>query len=214
MSRRWLSERRRDPYHRMAKKQGYRSRAAFKLKQLNDRFGFFKDARYILDLGAAPGGWLQVASEEAGGDGLIIGVDLKKIKPLSVENVKTIVGDIVDEKTLGLIRGVFTGLFDVILSDISQNLSGVWEVDHLRQIYLARKTLSLAEAVLKNDGWVVVKVFQGSDYDMFLDDVKERFSFVRVVKPKSSRKKSAEVYVVARGLKKGRSVSRIPHIDC
>jgi len=201
MSRRWLSERRRDPYHRMAKEQGYRSRAAFKLKQLHDRFGFFSDARYILDLGAAPGGWLQVANEEAGGDALIIGIDLKKIKPLGVENVRTIVGDIMDDKTLELIRGIFPGFFDVIISDLSPNLSGIWEVDHLRQIYLARKTLSVAGAVLKTDGWVVVKVFQGSDYDKFFDEAKEQFSFVKVIKPRSSRKKSAEVYIVARGLK-------------
>jgi len=201
MSRRWLSERRRDPYHRMAKQQGYRSRASFKLKQLNDRFGFLKDAKYILDLGAAPGGWLQVASEEVGEDGLIIGVDLKKINPFDVENVRTLVGDITDDKTLEQIRDTFPGKFDVILSDLSPNVSGIWEMDHLRQIYLAQKTLSIAEVVLKNGGWVVVKVFQGSDYDKFLDEVKGRFSFVKVVKPRSSRKKSAEIFIVARGLK-------------
>jgi len=201
MSRRWLSERRSDPYHRMAKEQGYRSRAAFKLKQLNDRFGFLNGARFVLDLGAAPGGWLQVASEEVGGDGLIIGIDLDAIKPLGVENVRTIVGDITDDKTLKLIRDAFPGLVDVILSDISPNVSGVWEVDHLRQIHLARRTLRIAEAFLKPNGWVVVKVFQGSDYDKFLEEARDLFLFVRVVKPRSSRKGSAEVYVVAQGLK-------------
>lgn len=201
MSRRWLSERRSDPYHRMAKEQGYRSRAAFKLKQLNDRFGFLNGARFVLDLGAAPGGWLQVASEEVGGDGLIIGIDLNVIKPLGVENVRTIVGDITDDKTLKLIRDVFPSLVDVILSDTSPNVSGVWEVDHLRQIHLARRTLRIAEAFLKPNGWVVVKVFQGSDYDKFLEEARDLFLFVRVVKPRSSRKRSAEVYVVAQGLK-------------
>ena len=206
MSRRWLSERRSDPYHRMAKEQGYRSRAAFKLKQLNDRFEFFKGARYVLDLGAAPGGWLQVASEEVGGDGLIIGVDLNRIKPLGIRNVRTIVGDVTDEDTLERIKGAFPDPVDVVLSDTAPNISGVWEVDHLRQIHLARRALRIAEAVLKPEGWAVVKVFQGSDYMKFLEEAREMFSFVKVVKPRSSRKGSAEVYVIAQGLKADRSV--------
>jgi len=206
MSRRWLSERRSDPYHRMAKEQGYRSRAAFKLKQLNDKFGFFKGARYVLDLGAAPGGWLQVASEEVGGYGLIIGVDLNTIKPLGIRNVMTIVGDVTDGDTLERIRGAFPGPVDVVLSDTAPNISGVWEVDHLRQIHLARRALRIAETVLKPDGWAVVKVFQGSDYEKFLEEAREMFSFVKVVKPRSSRKGSAEVYVVAQGLKADRSI--------
>ena len=201
MSRRWLSERRSDPYHRMAKEQGYRSRAAFKLKQLNDRFRFFKGARYVLDLGAAPGGWLQVASEEVGGDGLIIGVDLNRIKPLGIRNVRTIVGDVADEDTLERIRDAFPVPVDVVLSDTAPNISGVWEVDHLRQIHLARRALRIAEAVLKPEGWAVVKVFQGSDYKKFLKEAREMFSYVKVVKPRSSRKGSAEVFVVAQGLK-------------
>ena len=210
MSRRWLSERRSDPYHRMAKEQGYRSRAAFKLKQLNDRFEFFKGARYVLDLGAAPGGWLQVASEEVGGDGLIIGVDLNRIKPLGIRNVRTIVGDVTDEDTLERIRDAFPGPVDVVLSDTAPNISGVWEVDHLRQIHLARTALRIVEAVLKPDGWAVVKVFQGSDYKKFLEEAREMFSYVKVVKPRSSRKGSAEVYVVAQGLKADRSVPSWP----
>jgi len=210
MSRRWLSERRSNHYHRMAKEQGYRSRAAFKLKQLNDRFEFFKGASYVLDLGAAPGGWLQVAREEVGGDGLIIGVDLNRIEPLGIRNVRTIVGDVTDEDTLERIREAFPDPVDVVLSDTAPNISGVWEVDHLRQIHLARRALRIAEAVLKPDGWAVVKVFQGSDYEKFLEEVREMFSFVKVVKPKSSRKGSAEVYVVAQGLKADRSVPGWP----
>ena len=204
MSRRWLSERRRDPYHRMAKERGYRSRAAFKLKQLNERFGFLNGARYVLDLGAAPGGWLQVASEAVGGDGLVVGVDLERIRPLGLGNVRTLIGDVTDGETLDRIRGAFPGRVDVVLSDMAPNVSGVWEVDHLRQIYLARRALRIAGSLLKPGGWVVLKVFQGSEYERFLGEVRGMFEFVKVVKPKASRKGSAEVFVVARGLKPGR----------
>ena len=207
MSRRWLSERRRDLYHRMAKELGYRSRAAFKLKQLNDRFGFLNGARYVLDLGAAPGGWLQVASEAVGGDGLVVGVDLDEISPLELGNVRTVIGDVTEEGTLKRIRGAFPGRVDVVLSDMAPNVSGVWEVDHQRQIHLARRALEIARDLLRPDGWVVVKVFQGSDYGRFLAEVRNAFEFVKVVKPKASRKGSAEVYVVARDLKADRLVS-------
>jgi len=206
MSRRWLSERRREPYHRMAKEQGYRSRAAFKLKELNDRFGFLEAARHVLDLGAAPGGWLQAASEEMGGDGLVVGVDLSRIRPLGLRNVRTMVGDVTDEDTLKRIRDAFPGPVDVVLSDMAPNVSGVWEVDHLRQIHLARRALRIAESVLKPDGWAVLKAFQGSEYGAFLRDVRAAFEQVRAVKPRSSRKESAEIYVVAHGLKADRRI--------
>ena len=208
MSRRWLSERRSDPYYRKAKKKGYRSRAAFKLKQLNKRFKFLEGANYILDLGAAPGGWLQVASEAIGEDGLVVGVDLERIRPLRLRNVRTLIGDVTDEETVKRIRDAFPGRVDVVLSDMSPDLSGVWEVDHLRQIHLTRRALRIAEGILKPDGWVVLKVFQGSDYRKFLDDVRDLFGFVKVVKPPASRKGSAEIYVVAQGLKSDRLLPR------
>ena len=208
MSRRWLSERRSDPYYRKAKKKGYRSRAAFKLKQLNRRFKFLEGANYILDLGAAPGGWLQVASEAIGEDGLVVGVDLERIRPLRLRNVRTLIGDVTDEEIVKRIRDAFPGRVDVVLSDMSPDLSGVWEVDHLRQIHLTRRALRIAEGILKPDGWVVLKVFQGSDYRKFLDDVRDLFGFVKVVKPPASRKGSAEIYVVAQGLKSDRLLPR------
>jgi len=198
MSRRWLSERRKEPYHRWAKEQGYRSRAAFKLKQLNERFGFLDGAKYVLDIGAAPGGWLQVSAEAVGEDGLVLGVDIERIEPLGLDNVKTIVGDIMDEETLELIEGQLPGRVDVILSDLSPNVSGAWEVDHFRQIELVRMVLKASEKVLKPGGWFVAKVFQGSEYNALLEEVREVFSFVKVVKPRASRKESAEIYLVAR----------------
>ena len=210
MSRRWLSERRSDPYHRKAKEKGYRSRAAFKLKQLNKRFNFLDGANYVLDLGAAPGGWLQVASEAIGEEGLVVGVDLERIRPLLLKNVKTLIGDVTDEETVKQIIDAFPDRVDVVLSDMSPDISGVWEVDHMRQIHLTRKAMRIAEGILKPDGWLVLKVFQGSDYGKFLEEVRDIFSFVRVVKPPASRKGSAEVYVVAQGLKSDRSVSGSP----
>jgi 23S rRNA (uridine2552-2'-O)-methyltransferase len=201
VSRRWLSERKNDPYHRMAKEQGYRSRAAFKLIQLNERFGFFKGAKLILDIGAAPGGWLQVANEVVGPDGLVVGVDLEKINDIDLENVKTIVGDILKDKTVEKILGIIPNRMDVVLSDLAQNVSGSWDLDHYRQIELARKALKVSRKVLKREGFFVVKVFQGSEYDNFMKEMKESFKSVKVHKPKASRKGSAEIYLVAKNLK-------------
>jgi 23S rRNA (uridine2552-2'-O)-methyltransferase len=112
--------------------------------------------------------------------------------------VKTIVGDIMDEETLERIEEKLPGRVDVILSDLSPNVSGAWEVDHFRQIELVRMALKASEKVLKPGGWFVAKVFQGSEYNALLEEVREVFTFVKVVKPRASRKESAEIYLVAR----------------
>ena len=188
----------------MAKEEGYRSRAAYKLKQLDDRFHLFRRARYVLDIGAAPGGWLQVASEAVGEDGLVIGVDLNPIEYLELDNVETIVGDILDEETVDEIRELFPGSVDVVLSDLSPNISGAWEVDQFLQIDLARMALKVSRDLLRRDGWFVVKAFMGPEYEAYLKDVKAAYRKVNVVKPLASRKGSAEVYLVARHLGRGR----------
>jgi 23S rRNA (uridine2552-2'-O)-methyltransferase len=197
MSGRWLNERKNDPYHRWAQEQGYRSRAAFKLIQLDERFNFLKAGSKVLDIGAAPGGWLQVACEAVGDHGLVVGVDLQPIEPLEYSNVETIQGDILDEETKEEIREVVDGKLDVVLSDIAPNVSGNWEVDHFRQIDLAKMSLRIASQMLKKNGWFIVKVFQGSEYDLYLKQVKTLFRKVKVVKPKASRKRSAEIYIIA-----------------
>ena len=199
MSRRWLSERKHDHYHRMARRQGYRSRAAFKLKQIDRRFGILEGARYVLDLGAAPGGWLQVVSESVGDEGLVVGVDLDDIEPFGAENVRTIVGDVTKGETLERIKKVYSGHWDIVLSDLSPNVSGIWEVDHPRQIHLARSALRIAADILGPKGWFVVKVFQGFEYEDFLSEARKKFMFVKVFKPRASRRGSAEVYIIARG---------------
>ncbi len=204
MSRRWRTERKNDHYHKMAKEEGYRSRAAYKLKQLDDRFHLFRRARYVLDIGAAPGGWLQVASEAVGEDGLVVGVDQNPIEYLELDNVETIVGDILNEETVDEIRELFPGSVDVVLSDLSPNISGAWEVDQFLQIDLARMALKVSQDLLRRDGWFVVKVFMGPEYEAYLKDVKAAYRKVNVVKPLASRKGSAEVYLVARHLGRGR----------
>jgi 23S rRNA (uridine2552-2'-O)-methyltransferase len=198
-----MAERRRDPYIRMARRKGYRSRAAFKLVQLNKRFHFLEGARYVLDLGAAPGGWLQVVAEHLPPDGLAVGVDLKPIRPLGFENVVTLEGDALEEETLERLRRLFPKGVDVVLSDMSPSISGVWELDQYRQLDLARGALRIALELLRPGGWLVVKAFQGSEYEAFFRDVKGSFSYVKAHKPMASRKGSAEIYVVARGPRRG-----------
>jgi 23S rRNA (uridine2552-2'-O)-methyltransferase len=204
MPSRWLHERKTEHYYNKAKEEGYRSRASFKLKQLNDEFHFFDGVKRVLDLGAAPGGWLQVAGELITG-GRVVGVDLKEIEPLYMENVETIVGDVTDPEVQATILERFRGeKADVVMSDMAQNVIGIWEVDDLRQIYLARMALSIADRLLKEDGWMIVKVFQGLEHEAFIRDMRVMFERVHIVKPKASRKGSAEVYVVAKNLKKDR----------
>jgi len=204
MSKRWLSERRREHYHLRAKEEGYRSRSAFKLIQLDERFHFLNGARKVLDLGAAPGGWLQVASEAIGENGLILGVDLQEITPTGLPGVETLVGDVVSEDTIQDIRKFFQGKVDVILSDMSPEVSGVWDLDHFRQIHLVRVALVVADELLQRDGWLVVKTFQGSEHEKYVHEVREMFERVKIVKPKASRKQSAEIFLVAHRLKSPR----------
>jgi 23S rRNA (uridine2552-2'-O)-methyltransferase len=158
----------------------------------------------VLDLGAAPGGWLQVAAELVGEDGLVVGVDLEEIEPLGLPNVETVVGDVTDAETQEEAMELFDGKADVILSDMAPDVTGDWDLDQYRQIYLARVTLVIADSLLKEDGWVVVKTFQGAEHERFLREVRDMFRMVKIVKPKASRKKSAEIYVVARGLRHDR----------
>ncbi|MBC8224443.1 RlmE family RNA methyltransferase [Candidatus Bathyarchaeota archaeon] len=204
MSKRWLSERRREHYHLRAKEEGYRSRSAFKLIQLDERFHFFNGASKVLDLGAAPGGWLQVTSEAIGEDGLILGVDLQEITPTGLPGVETLVGDVISEDTIQDIREFFQGKVDVILSDMAPEVSGVWDLDHFRQIHLVRVALVVANELLERDGWLVVKTFQGSEHEKYVHEVREMFERVKIVKPKASRKQSAEIFVVAHQLKSPR----------
>jgi len=197
LSKEWLRRRRRDYFYRKAKEESYRSRASFKLLQAVKKYNFIKLGDVVVDLGASPGGWLQVAREIVGDKGFVLGLDLVKIKPLGFPNVYIIVGDVKDPEITRRIKAVLPRLADVVLSDVSPNISGVWEVDHARQIELAECSLQIAVSILGPKGYFFVKVFMGEMFNSYLNQVKKYFSSVRVFKPKASRAESAEIYVLA-----------------
>jgi 23S rRNA (uridine2552-2'-O)-methyltransferase len=198
----WVRERKRDYYYKKAKEEKYRSRAAYKLLQVAKKHRFLKKGDVVVDLGAAPGGWLQAARKIVRNNGFVLGVDLKKVEPIEAANVNTVVGDITAPETKDIIEQILPSPADVVISDVSPNVSGVWEVDHARQIDLARESLKLALRLLRVGGNFFVKVFQGDMFHDFVEEVKQRFARVEIIKPKASRAKSAEVFVVGIGLQK------------
>jgi 23S rRNA (uridine2552-2'-O)-methyltransferase len=183
----------------MAKSVGYRSRASFKLKELDKRYRLLRRGGVVVDLGAAPGGWLQVARERVGDGGFVLGVDLHQIAELQHENVDTLVADVTDEATPELILKRLPRPANIVISDAAPKISGVWDVDHARSIELARAALAIAGAVLSPGGKLLVKVFQGEFFNDFVSGVKTKFSFVKISKPAASRKGSAEAYIIAKG---------------
>jgi 23S rRNA (uridine2552-2'-O)-methyltransferase len=193
MGKRWLQERKRDYYYKKAKKENLRSRAAFKIIQLNNKYHLIKKGDSVLDLGSAPGGWLKAIKDIVGEDGTVLGVDLQPISP--IQNVKFILGDITDENIIDQIKK-YNSSFDVITSDCSPNVSGNWSLDHARQIYLAEKALELCNQLLSKGGNFIVKVFQGEFFKEFTDNMRKVFEKVIISKPEASRKKSSELYVV------------------
>ncbi len=191
---------RKDYYYRKAKQEKYRSRAAYKLKQLNEKFKIIKKGHTVLDLGAAPGGWTQVLREFVGSEGLVLGVDLSGIRPLEYDNVYTIKGDFTTPEVITQIKEKI-GRADVVVSDASPDISGVWDIDHFCSVELSREALALAKDVLKPRGNFLIKVFQGCEVDDFWKEVKPAFNYAKRTKPKASRDTSAEIYIVGKGLK-------------
>jgi len=198
----WNQEHKKEEYYKKAKQQDYRSRASFKLLQLNRKYKIIKNGDSMVDLGAAPGGWSQVALELVGEDGLVVAVDLNWIKPFPEENFWGIKGDFTAEETLEEIRRTLQGKAQVVISDAAPKLSGIKDLDQLRSIDLAQTVLLICDDVLKYKGNMVMKVFQGEGYPELLKEVKRKFQTVRTTKPPSSRKKSGEMYVVARGFQR------------
>ena len=202
MGRRWQRERKREHFYRMAKREGYRSRAAFKIKQLDQRYSLLRRGDVTVDLGAAPGGWLQATRERVGNEGFVLGIDLQPIAKLPYENVMTLVADITDPATPTLIKTKLPRAADVVTSDASPQISGVWDVDHARSMELARGALTIADAVLAQGGKLLIKVFQGEMLDDLLAEIRLKFEFVKASKPMASRKGSAEIYVIAKEFKR------------
>jgi 23S rRNA (uridine2552-2'-O)-methyltransferase len=198
----WIQERKRDYYYRKAKEEKYRSRATYKLFQAIEKYHFIKNGDVVVDLGAAPGGWTQAARKNVGSRGFVLGVDLKPVEPFPRSNVRTIIGDINEQETLEQILSMLPRKADVVISDASPNISGIWEVDHARQIDLAHQSLKIALETLRPLGNFFVKVFEGDLLVDFINKVKRHFEVVRIIKPKASRAKSSEIFVLGMHLKK------------
>ena len=196
MSKRWVVERKRDGYYRQAKKAGYRSRSAYKLRQINDRYKVISPRDRVVDLGAAPGGWLQVAKEIVGKKGVVVGVDIQKIEPL--KGVTFLKGDVTNPDTIEKLFSIVTKA-DVVISDMSPNITGHYSMDHARSVDLAKKALEIVKDLLKEGGNFIVKVFQGDLFGDYLQEVTSLFRFTKVHSPKASRKSSSEVYVIGKG---------------
>ena len=186
-----------DKYFEQAKQQGYRARSVFKLKEIQDKFRLIKSGNKVLDLGAAPGSFMQLIKKLVGDNGLVIGVDLQSIKPFKKNNIKCYEGDIFDEKIYQKIeKDTGVSQFDVITSDLAPATTGIKAVDAGRSFQLNEQVLSVAEKYLKPGGSVILKTFPGADQDNLIAITKKLFKKFRIFKPKAVRKSSREVYVV------------------
>ncbi len=196
-SQRWLARQLNDPYVQAARREGWRSRAAFKLIELDDRFHLIRRGARVLDLGAAPGGWTQVAVRR--GAGIVVGIDLLTMDP--VPGATLIQGDFQDPAMPARLAETLGGSADLVLSDMAPNTTGHAATDHVRIIALAELALDFATTILAPGGSFVCKVFQGGSERRMLERMKRVFAQVRHAKPPSSRKESSELYVVATGFR-------------
>lgn len=203
-----MRQRRDDPFYKAAKRTGYRARSAYKLLQLNEKFRVLKKGNVVVDLGAAPGGWSQVARDLSGDEGLVIGVDLDHIKP--VLGVTFVRGDMTHPRTVETVlkrieerTGGTKESVDVVISDMSPNISGNYTMDQAISFHLCVKALEFAEEVMKRNGNMVLKIFEGEDFPALREALKERFDHIKTFSPPASRKESSEVYLVALGYRGG-----------
>lgn len=196
-STRWLRRQLNDPYVQRAKAAGYRSRAAFKLSELDDKLGLIKKNARVADLGAAPGGWCQVALQR--GAGLVVGVDLLEMEPIA--GVELLVGDFTEPDVVEAVRAAGNGAFDLVLSDMAANATGHRPTDHLRIVALVEAGAAFARETLAPGGAYVAKVLQGGAEGRLLAELKRDYADVRHMKPPASRADSAETYLVARGFR-------------
>ncbi len=185
-------EDRQDYYYWKAKKEGYRSRAAYKLLQMNKKFGIIRSGDWVLDLGASPGGWSQVAVELGAN---VVAVDINPMK--KIENTLFIRGDITDEETIKRIKEIREE-FDVVLSDASPKITGHWDLDHFRSVKLTRSAFKIAKIFLRSGGNFVVKMFQGSETPKLYNEFKKHFRFKKLHSPPASRKRSSEIYFIGK----------------
>ena len=205
-STRWLQRQLNDPYVIKAHQMGYRGRAAFKIIELNEQFHFFKKGKRVVDLGAAPGGWTQVAVQKVGSteqNPLVFGLDILPMQPIA--GAKLVQMDFTDDKAPDALKEMMQGSADIVMSDMAANTTGMPDLDHLRIMNLIELGYDFACQVLTPGGWFIAKVFAGGTDSQFLAEVKKNFEFVKHVKPPASRKDSVEYYLVAKGFKCNRN---------
>jgi 23S rRNA (uridine2552-2'-O)-methyltransferase len=208
-SRRWLDRQFQDPYVKQAQAKGYRSRAAFKLLEIQEKDRILTKGKRVVDLGAAPGSWSQIASTLVGPGGLVVALDLLAIDP--IPGVVLLQGDFREQPALDALRSVLgEEALDVVLSDMAPNTSGITAVDQPRAMYLAELALDFAEQTLKPGGVLVVKCFQGAGFDELLRNLRARFARVASRKPQASRRESREVYLVAQGFRGDSDDANLP----
>jgi 23S rRNA (uridine2552-2'-O)-methyltransferase len=194
-SRRWLAEHFDDQYVKMAQQQGFRSRAAFKLMELDDKYHLLRKGMRVVDLGSAPGSWTQVVQRTLGDSGQVIALDILSMDPL--QGVSFIQGDFTEDEPLALLEKALNGQnADLVLSDLAPNMSGMGAVDQPRAMYLAELALAFAEQWLEPGGSFVVKVFHGEGFDDFVKQTRSLFEKVLIRKPSASRPRSREVYIL------------------
>ena len=197
-SKQWMREHVNDPFVQLAQKDGYRSRAAYKLLEINDKDRLLKPGMVVVDLGATPGGWSQIAAREVGRGGKVIALDLLPLDPLS--GVDFIQGDFREERVLKQLQDLLAGRqVGLVISDMAPNMSGVLNADLARALYLAELAMDFALEQLQPDGQFLVKVFQGTGFEEYLKLMRSRFGKVVTRKPKASRDRSSELYLLASG---------------
>jgi len=199
-SKQWLKEHFDDVYVKLAQEQGYRSRASFKLLEIQQQDKLIKKGMTVVDLGAAPGGWSQVAAELVGDKGRVIASDILKMDSLA--GVEFLQGDFTEDEVLDrLLETLGENAADLVISDMAPNMSGMKDIDQPRVMHLVELALDLAKAVLKPDGGFLAKVFQGEGYEALSRELRDDFSAVKVRKPKASRARSSEIYLLASGFR-------------
>jgi 23S rRNA (uridine2552-2'-O)-methyltransferase len=192
----WKKRQQSDPYVKRAREAGYRARAAFKLLELDDKDRLFRPGQFVVDLGAAPGSWCQVALEKVGASGRVVALDILPMEP--IEGVVFIEGDFREDEPLAVLETAMEGRrADLVLSDMAPNISGIGPADQARSMHLAELAAAFADDWLDASGTFVVKVFQGEGFDAYLAELKQKYAAVRVRKPRASRAESREGYIVA-----------------
>ena len=198
ISKNWINKQRRDIYVRRSKVDGYRSRAAYKLIEIDEKFKIFKNGISVIDLGAAPGSWSQYLSKKIK-NGKIVSIDLKKME--AIENITQILGDFIEEQNKSKIKDFFKSNVDVVLSDMAVNTTGNKNIDSVHTGELCMQAMLFSKKVLNNDGKFISKIFMGSTFNEIITEAKLIFKEVKVFKPKSSRKDSKESFIICKNLR-------------